>query len=226
MVANDKLIADTLEKKNQLEEYVYDIRGKIEGSHAEFIDPAVKAPFLKKLSETETWLYDEGETATKGAFVERLTALQKESQPVVDRQSEHEARPKAVADLEALIAQIRDAATTNDSKYAHIEPADKAKVIDEANKKEAWLRAQLAAQAALKLYQPPAVRAVQINAERAGLQALTNAILNKPKPQAPAPSATPPPPAPEAKPEASKPEANKPEANGGAANADGSMEVD
>ena len=166
-----------------------------------------------------TSLRNVGDAAALAQFESRLSSIARGQDMIVRARD-------GTADLEALIAQIRDAATTNDSKYAHIEPADKAKVIDEANKKEAWLRAQLAAQAALKLYQPPAVRAVQINAERAGLQALTNAILNKPKPQAPAPSATPPPPAPEAKPEASKPEANKPEANGGAANADGSMEVD
>jgi len=191
MIASDKLIADTLAAKNQLEEFVYDMRGKLEGAYAGFMEDAPRQAFLEELSKTEEWLYDEGEAATKSVFVERLAALKKVSQPVVERFQESEARPKAVADLEALVAQVRGAATSDSEQYSHIEPADKAKVVEAAAAKEAWLKAQLEAQAKLAAWQPPAVRASQINAERLALQALATSILNKPKPQPPA--ATPPP---------------------------------
>jgi heat shock 70kDa protein 4 len=193
MVASDKLIADTLEKKNQLEEFVYDVRSKLEGAYGSFIDPAIKEGYLAQLAATETWLYDEGESATKSAFVERLTELQKVSQPVVDRFNESEARPKAIADLELTLKQIRDAAQSWDEKYAHIEPADKARIVDEVVKKESWLATQKQAQSQLKPHQPAAVRAAQIAAERTAVQTFANGILNKPKPAPPA--ATPPPPA-------------------------------
>lgn len=191
MIASDKLIADTLAAKNQLEEFVYDMRGKLEGAYAGFMEDAPRQAFLQELSKTEEWLYDEGETATKSVFIERLAALKKVSQPVVERFQESEARPKAVADLEALVAQVREAATSDSEKYSHIEPADKAKVVEAAVAKEAWLKAQLEAQAKLAAWQAPAVRASQINAERLALQTLATSILNKPKPQPPA--ATPPP---------------------------------
>lgn len=42
MAANDKLIAATEAAKNSLEEYAYEMRDKIEGIYAEFIEPSVR----------------------------------------------------------------------------------------------------------------------------------------------------------------------------------------
>jgi heat shock protein 4 len=41
MAANDKLVFDTEERRNALEEYVYDMRGKLESDYAEFVQDSV-----------------------------------------------------------------------------------------------------------------------------------------------------------------------------------------
>ncbi|KAH3674735.1 hypothetical protein WICPIJ_009495, partial [Wickerhamomyces pijperi] len=42
MVAEDKLVAETEDRKNALEEYIYELRGKLEEQYADFASPEEK----------------------------------------------------------------------------------------------------------------------------------------------------------------------------------------
>lgn len=53
MVMEDKLVADTEEKKNELEAYIYDMRNKIDDQFAELASDEEKDKIRSKLSETE-----------------------------------------------------------------------------------------------------------------------------------------------------------------------------
>lgn len=53
MVMEDKLVADTEEKKNELEAYIYDMRNKIDDQFAELASDDEKDKIRSKLSETE-----------------------------------------------------------------------------------------------------------------------------------------------------------------------------
>ena len=53
----------------------------------------MREEFSKLLSETEDWLYDEGEDQAKKVYVEHLQELKKHSDPVVEREREHHQRP-------------------------------------------------------------------------------------------------------------------------------------
>merc|ERR1712071_257694 len=73
MASSDKLVMETEERKNALEEYVYDTRGKLDGRYATFVQAQEKEALLAGLQDAEDWLYtDEGEDATKSAYVEKL----------------------------------------------------------------------------------------------------------------------------------------------------------
>ncbi|KAG8762582.1 adenyl-nucleotide exchange factor sse1 [Ceratobasidium sp. 423] len=79
MHAADKLVADTEDRKNALEEYVYDMRGKLDERLAAFVLSDEKAKILDLAQKAEDWLYsEEGEDASKSAYVERLDALHAE----------------------------------------------------------------------------------------------------------------------------------------------------
>jgi len=205
MIASDKLIADTQEKKNNLEEYIYDMRNKISGEYGKYIQESVKEDFMKQLTQNEDWLYNEGEGAGKSVFVERLEALKKIGVPMVERYNEAENRPKAISDFKTTINQLRNAAQSWDEKYSHIEEAEKAKIVDKCAEKEKWLDEQVAKQEKLAPYEPPVLRAASIYAERESLVTFSTSILNKPKPK---PKTEEPPKTEEAK----KEEAPKPEA--------------
>lgn len=53
MVAEDRLVAETDEKKNELESSIYDLRDKIETTYAEFASEEEKEKLRAKLMETE-----------------------------------------------------------------------------------------------------------------------------------------------------------------------------
>ena len=53
MVMEDKLVADTEEKKNELETYIYDMRNKLDDQYADFASEEEKDKIRAKLTTTE-----------------------------------------------------------------------------------------------------------------------------------------------------------------------------
>lgn len=53
MVMEDKLVADTEEKKNELETYIYELRNKLDDQYAEFVSDEEKEKIKAKLEATE-----------------------------------------------------------------------------------------------------------------------------------------------------------------------------
>ncbi|KAK9369767.1 heat shock protein 70 family [Lipomyces kononenkoae] len=75
MVEDDKHVADTEDRKNALEEYIYDMRGKIEDRYADFASDEEKSKLRTMLDAAEDWLYDEGEDATKSQYIAKYDEL-------------------------------------------------------------------------------------------------------------------------------------------------------
>jgi heat shock protein 4 len=103
MRASDRLVIDTADRRNALEEYVYDIRSKLEMAWSEFIQDADRTVFMKSLNEVEEWLYGEGEDATKSVYVEKLAELKKMGDPVAFRYLQNDERPAAERKLKDYI---------------------------------------------------------------------------------------------------------------------------
>lgn len=53
MISEDKLVADTEEKKNELETYIYEMRNKIDDQYSEFASDAEKTKLKEKLEASE-----------------------------------------------------------------------------------------------------------------------------------------------------------------------------
>jgi heat shock 70kDa protein 4 len=53
MTVADKLIADTEDRKNALEEYIYDVRGKLDDIYAEYASEEEKEKFRAMLDAAE-----------------------------------------------------------------------------------------------------------------------------------------------------------------------------
>ncbi|CAI5757827.1 unnamed protein product [Candida verbasci] len=111
MVSEDKLVAITEEKKNQLEEYIYELRGKLDDQYKDFANEQEKEKLSSMLMKTEDWLYDEGEDSTKAKYIakyEELASLgnlikgrylQKEQEKKEQyRQKQEQAQSKAMAE--------------------------------------------------------------------------------------------------------------------------------
>ncbi|CAH0001258.1 unnamed protein product [Clonostachys byssicola] len=88
MVMEDKLVADTEEKKNELEAYIYDLRAKLDDQYDEFASEEEKTTIKAKLEASEDWLYDEGEDASKGVYIAKMDEIRAMAGPIVQRHFE------------------------------------------------------------------------------------------------------------------------------------------
>ncbi|KAJ6258265.1 Heat shock protein [Drechslerella dactyloides] len=109
MAVEDKLVADTEDRKNALEEYIYELRGKIEDIYSEFASEDEKQKLKNMLENTENWLYDEGEDATKAVYIAKFDEIRFVAGPIVQRylDKQEAARQAERAVKEAIEADRR-----------------------------------------------------------------------------------------------------------------------
>ncbi|KAI3338794.1 heat shock protein Hsp88 [Ustulina deusta] len=101
MIMEDKLVADTEEKKNELETYIYDMRNKLDDQYADFASDEEKDALRSKLTETEDWLYEEGEDTTKAVYIAKIDEIRALAGPITQRYFD-----KVEADRQALQARL------------------------------------------------------------------------------------------------------------------------
>lgn len=75
LVVADKLVSDTEDRKNALEEYIYELRGKLEDQYSKFASDAEKEKLTALLLKTEDWLYDDGYDSTKAKYIAKYEEL-------------------------------------------------------------------------------------------------------------------------------------------------------
>lgn len=185
MHAEDKLVMETEERKNALEEYVYEMRGKLEDRYAKYVQPAEKETLLKGLQDAEDWLYsDEGEDATKSVYVKRLDELKAIGDKVATRWSENDERPRAAAALREVCNEFLSQAQNGEEKFSHIEEAEKQKVIEKAATAQHWLEDKLARQMEKPKNVDPIITSKEINHKKDDVQYTCASIMNRPKPKA------------------------------------------
>ena len=101
MFMEDKLVADTEDKKNELETYIYDLRAKIDDQYADFASDEEKTKLKEKLESSEDWLYDEGEDASRGVYVAKMDEIRFVAGPIVARyQDKIEEERQAILKIE------------------------------------------------------------------------------------------------------------------------------
>ncbi|KIV97151.1 hypothetical protein PV10_00933 [Exophiala mesophila] len=136
MFMEDKLVTDTEDKKNELEAYIYELRGKIDDLYAEFASDEEKDKIRDKLEKTEDWLYDEGDDATKAQYVAKFDEIRFVAGPVVQRYLDKiEAERAAVRKAEEELAAKRKAEA--DAKKKAEEEAKKAAEPQDTEMKDA-----------------------------------------------------------------------------------------
>lgn len=137
MFMEDKLVADTEDKKNELETYIYELRAKIDDQYAEFASDEEKAKLKEKLETSEDWLYDEGEDATRGVYVAKMDEIRFVAGPIVARyQDKIEEERQAVLKIEEEKA-AKKRAELEARKKAEAEAKKASESAAAANKKEA-----------------------------------------------------------------------------------------
>jgi heat shock protein 4 len=184
MYASDKLVADTEDRKNALEEYVYDMRGKVEDRYAAYTKPEEKEKLFAALTEAEDWLYsEEGEEATKSVYVERLDKLKVIGDPISQRYREAEERPRTLSSLRETMNEYMEKATSSDERYSHIDEKEKQKIVEFVANTQHWLDSLVARQAERPKNENPVLLAKDAEEKRQAIIMMAVPILSKPKPK-------------------------------------------
>ena len=162
------------------------MRAKLDDRYAPYVQPQEKEALLAELSKDEDWLYsEEGEDATKSAYVSRIDAAKNLGDPISTRWRESEERPKVAAQLRETINQYISQATSADERFAHIEEKDKQSIVEKAATIEKWLEDQSVRQSERPKNVDPVLTAAEISKKRDELIYFATPILTRPKPKPP-----------------------------------------
>ncbi|KAG2731923.1 hypothetical protein G9P44_005510 [Scheffersomyces stipitis] len=134
LVMGDKLVADTEDRKNALEEYIYDLRGKLDDKYKDFASDAEKEQLTALLSKTEDWLYDEGYDSTKAKYIAKYEELASKGNLIKGRylQKEEEKKQAYRQKQEAAqaAAMAEKLAAARDASKAEQKPAPEEADVD------------------------------------------------------------------------------------------------
>ncbi|XP_026747085.1 97 kDa heat shock protein isoform X2 [Trichoplusia ni] len=188
MQAQDRQEKERADARNALEEYVYELRGKLSEGETlhDFISEEQRNRLVNQLDALEQWLYEEGEDQHRQVYSDKLTELRTEGEPIKQRRLEFELRPGALDDFARAIQLANKAVDlykAGDIKYAHLADTDVQKVAEAAKNALNWLESARQALAHTPRHQQPPHTTHQIRQERQTFENTVNPILNKPKPK-------------------------------------------
>merc|ERR1719318_2021409 len=181
MAKQDKNEADRLTAKNSVEEYIYEIRGKLCEELEDFMQEEDRNKFSLELEDAENWLYEDGEYAEKVEYSQKLTQLKAKGEAVKKRRHEFNERPGAINQFGQclqLAQKAVDSYKAGDDKFSHL---DQAEVVQQNVCRDPEAPENLRSSSA----------GITVPPGEGELWHMASNILNKPKPKV-----EPPPPAP------------------------------
>ena len=150
------------------------------------MQPEEKEKLLVASKEAEDWLYtEEGEDATKSAYVTRLDALKVLGDPITTRYRESEERPRSTSQLRETLNEYMGQASSAEERYAHIEEKDKQSVIEKCATVQKWLEDQTMRQLERPKNVDPVLTVAEILKKRDEVIYFCTPIMSKPKPKPP-----------------------------------------
>ncbi|XP_023335188.1 heat shock 70 kDa protein 4 [Eurytemora carolleeae] len=178
--------ADRLTAKNSVEEYIYEIRGKLCEELEEYMKEEDRNSFSLKLEDMENWLYEDGEFAERSVYQNKLGELKGTGESVKRRRREWEDRPAAMNQFGQclqLAQKAVDSFKAKDEKFNHLDEAEVSKVEKAIAEKSDWYQRMATEISKLSKTVDPPVLASQFIQEKDAFWNMASKILNKPKPK-------------------------------------------
>ncbi|XP_022765663.1 heat shock 70 kDa protein 17-like [Durio zibethinus] len=175
----------TAELKNNLEEYIYATKEKLETSedYEKISSNDERHSVIKKLDEVQEWLYTDGEDAPATEFQERLNLLKATADPIFFRFKELTARPEAVEVAQRYLTELQQTIRGWETDKPWL-PKDR---IDELSinmdKCKTWLDEKEAEQNKTSGFSTPAFTSEEVYEKVFSLQDKAASINRIPKPK-------------------------------------------
>lgn len=194
MIANDRQEKERVDAKNALEEFVYEVRGKIQedGELSAYIEQDDASKICLQLEDTENWLYEDGENCEKAVYKDRLAGLRQQVDPIKGRADEYQGHEQAFTELGRTVQLTFMAVEqyrAKDPKYDHLTETEILNISEAAQKAQKWYEEARSKLVAVKKTQDPPVKVADIRHENQTLSTCMNSVLNRPKPKPPTPPA-------------------------------------
>ena len=139
------------------------------------------------MTETEDWLYEDGEDCEKSIYEEKHKELKLVGEAAKKRKSEYEGRKFAVDALGhslQMAAKMVEMYKNGDEKYNHLTDAEVDKVTKLIDEKHTWLNTAMSSLEKLPKHSNPSTLNCQFISEKDSFEQVCRPILNKPKPKA------------------------------------------
>nr|URW69964.1 heat shock protein [Bemisia tabaci] len=188
MMAADRQEKDRVDARNSLEEYVYELRGKLSEELSAYVVEKDRSSLVEQLDQMENWLYEEGEECVKQVYMDKLGSLR--------RKMEYEARPKALEELSVAIQlafKNLEQYKAREDKLKNLDPATVEKSEQNIRNLHHWCEEKRAILSATPLHQNPPVSVAEILAEKEKAVSEIKLLSTMPK-VAPEPAKQQPPP--------------------------------
>lgn len=189
MIANDRQEKERVDARNALEEYVYELRGKLSSEEelATFVNDNDRASLCRQLDNMENWLYEEGEDCQRQIYVDKLNSLKSLGEPIKSRRMEYEQREGVLEEFSLSLQLTRKAVDqyrNGDERYSHLPESDIQRVQQAVENSYKWLEEQRSVLSGTPRAQNPPITVAQIRQEKQSFENTVNPLLNKPKPKA------------------------------------------
>lgn len=196
MVAADRQEKERIDVRNSLEEYIYDMRGRISSEEdlASYIVDADRDKISKQLEDLEIWLYEEGEDCIKNVYSEKLDILKSVGEPIKRRKVEYTTFPSVKDQAVQLISKAEsdiEAFYKGSEQFNHLDTAEIDKLVETLKNAKNWLEDKATQVSATPLYNDIPIKLDEFVREKHSIEENVSKVLYKPKP---APKVEPPPP--------------------------------
>eukprot|EP01028_Stygiella_incarcerata_P000153 TRINITY_DN1021_c0_g1_i1.p1 TRINITY_DN1021_c0_g1~~TRINITY_DN1021_c0_g1_i1.p1 ORF type:complete len:839 (-),score=263.30 TRINITY_DN1021_c0_g1_i1:223-2739(-) len=182
MQNDDGLVFETLACKNDVESYVYEMRDRLSMSLREYMEDEDRENFVSTLTDTEDWLYGDGEDAQKSVYLSKLRELKEIGDRVVSRYEEATNRNSFVAKFRSIMGNLDSRASATDGSVDHIDRAEIDEVVQMVRDGLIWIEEVEAGFKHTPLPVDPSVTCVDIQKRMEDIWKKADIILNKPKP--------------------------------------------
>jgi len=189
MIASDREVRETNERRNDLEGLIYNLRGKLDDALAPFVAPGAVDSLQSSLTKTEDWLYDTFD-ATKAIYEDKIIELQSIFKPIERLQTEEVGRIEALAKLENMITKLTTIVDSVPEQYNHISKEKFDLLAERISDATTWAREKNSTQNERKRFEEPVVLTKEIEKVYDDLKKFSEDILKEPKPVVSSPPKT------------------------------------
>ncbi|TYJ31327.1 hypothetical protein E1A91_A06G190400v1 [Gossypium mustelinum] len=175
----------TAELKNNLEEYIYATKEKLETSEdfEKVSSNDERQSVIKKLDEVQEWLYTDGEDANASEFQDRLNSLKATADPIFFRFKELTARPEAVEVARQYLSDLKQTIHGWETEKPWLPKERIDKLSTSMDKLKTWLDEKEAEQKKTSGYGTPVFTSEEVYEKVFNLQDKAASVKRIPKPK-------------------------------------------